>query len=84
MPRGSVTRGASLPPHAINRPQHVGLLELRGRAAEFVPAAGVDDDQAAVGVLEHVGRVEVEVRAGDEIFVLGRERGARSVRARAG
>ena len=48
---------------AIDRPQHVGLHELRRRAAELVPAAGVDDEQAAVGVFEHVGRMEVDVVA---------------------
>ena len=84
IPRGSVSRGAPSSTHAIDRPEHVGFLELRGRAAEFVPAAGVDDDQAAVGVFEHVGRVEIEVRAGDEIFVVGCERRAGNVRARAG
>ena len=74
----------TLPPDSIDRPQHVGLVELRRRAAELVPAAGVDHDQAAVGVLEHVGRVEIEVGAGDEVFVLGRERGAVGRRGRAG
>ncbi len=50
-------------PDAVDRPQHVRLPELRGRAAELVPAAGVDHEQAAVGVLDHVGRVEVVVVA---------------------
>ena len=76
---GDRSPGRSSPPDSIDRSEHVGLVELRGRAAELVPAAGVDDDQAAVGVFEHVGRVEVEVRAGDEVFVLGRERRARRV-----
>ena len=44
-------------------PEHVRLVELRRRAAQLVPAAGVDHEQAAVGVLDHVGRVEVEVVA---------------------
>ena len=73
-PRGSSILGTPLRLDAIDRAEHVGLVELRGRAAELVPAAGIDDDQAAVGVFEHVGRVEVEVGAGDEVFVLGRER----------
>ena len=59
--------------HAVDRAEHVGLVELRGRAAELVPAAGIHDQEAAVGVLEHVGRVEVEVGAGDEVLVLRRE-----------
>src|SRR5262249_15828967 len=41
----------------------------RGRAAQLVPAAGVDDEQAAVGVLDHVGGVEVVVGGDDEVAV---------------
>ena len=44
-------------------------MKLRRGATEFVPAAGVDDEQAAVGIFKHVGRVEIEVGAGDEVFV---------------
>ena len=84
VPHGSSTFGAPCALDAIDRAQHVRLLELRGRAAELVPAAGIDDDQAAVGVLEHVGRVEVEVGAGDEVFVLGREAWLPAASGRAG
>ena len=53
--------GRTLAADAVDPPQHVGLVQLRGRAAELVPAAGVDDDEAAVGVLDDVGGMEVEI-----------------------
>ena len=74
----------TLPPDSIDRTQHIRLLELRSRTAEFVPAAGIDDDQAAIGILEHVGRVKVEVGAGDKVFVSGREGGSSGQAGRAG
>ena len=62
-------------PHPVDRARDVGLDELRGRAAELVPAPGVDHEQGAVGVLDHVGRVEVEpVHGGEEILVAAGER----------
>src|SRR2546426_10938054 len=42
-----VHSGRAFPAHAVNASEHVGLGELRRRAAELVPAARVDDDQAA-------------------------------------
>ena len=41
---------------AIDTAEHIGLGQLRRGATELVPAARVDDEQAAVGVFEHVGR----------------------------
>src|SRR6185295_3475540 len=58
------------PPNPVNPPQHIRLVQLRSWAAEFVPAAGVDHDQAAVGVFEHVGGVEVEAFGYEKILVL--------------
>ena len=55
-----LTAGAA---DAIDRPQHVRLPKLRGGAAQLVPAARVHDDQAPVGILEHVGWMKVEVVA---------------------
>ena len=57
----------------VDRAQDVGLDQLRGRAAELVPAAGVDDEERAVGVLLDVGRVEVEVVGGEEVLGRGLE-----------
>ena len=59
-------------PHPINRPEHIGFHQLRTRAAEFVPAAGIHDEQTAIGVFDLVGRVEVLVIRDDEIAVVGR------------
>ena len=60
-------RRRGLAPNAVDRAEHVGLGQLRGRAAELVPGAGVDDEQAAVGVFDDVGRVEVEAVGDEEI-----------------
>ena len=67
--RGHRPRRALASANAINRAQHVRLVQLRGRAAELVPAAGVDHEQAAVGVLQHVGRMEIEVVGDEEILI---------------
>jgi len=56
--------------HAVYPAQDVGLPQLRGRAAELVPAAGVHDQQAAVGVFQHVGRMEIEAFGDEKILVL--------------
>ncbi len=56
--------------HAVDRPLDFRLGDLGGRAADAEPTAGVDDDQAAIGILENVGRVEVLVVGGEEIFGL--------------
>ena len=65
-------RRAALP-HAVDRARHVRLGQLRRRATQLVPGAGVDDEQAAVGVLDDVGRVEVERVGDDEVGVLAGE-----------
>ena len=83
-PARVVDLGRALAADPVDAAQHVGLLKLRRRAAELVPAAGVDHEQAAVGVFEHVGRMEVEVGLVDEILVLGREASPRSESGRAG
>jgi hypothetical protein len=36
--------GGFLPPDPVDAAENVGLLELRARAAELVPAAGIDHD----------------------------------------
>ena len=58
----------------IDAAQHIRLMQLRRRAAELVPAAGVDDQQAAVGVFQHVGRMEINVVRDEEVFVATLER----------
>jgi len=52
------------------------LVDARGRAADAEPSARVDHDQAAVRVLEHVGRVEVGVVADEELLIAPAERRA--------
>ena len=58
---------------AINGPQNVRLGELGSGATELVPAARVDDQEAAVGVFDHVRRMKVDVVAHEEIVVGGSE-----------
>ena len=66
-PARIVDPGGPFPPDAIDGAQHVGLGQLRGRAAELVPAARVDHEQAAVGIFEHVGGMKVGIVGGQEI-----------------
>ena len=49
------------PPNPINRAQHVRLGKLRGWTTDFIPAAGVQHEQAAVSVLDHVRRMKVGI-----------------------
>src|SRR6476660_3442996 len=58
--------------HAVYAAEHFRFPQLRRRATELVPAAGVDHDQAAVGVDLHVGWMEVDEVRRDEIVVLAR------------
>ena len=62
--------------HAINRAQDFRPPKLRRRATELVPTAGVEHEQTAIGVLDHVGRVKVGVGRGEKIGVLRAERRA--------
>jgi hypothetical protein len=67
----------SEPPHAVDPTAHRRLLQLRRRAAELVPAAGVDHEQRPVGVLDAVGGMEVGGVAGQKRFVGRDERAVR-------
>ena len=58
---------------AIDGACDVRLGHDRRRAANAEPAAGVDHQDAAVGVLEDVGRMEVPVVGGEEILGLANE-----------
>ena len=62
--------------HAIDAAQDVGLGQLRGGAAELVPAARVDDEDGAVGILQDVGGVKVHVVGRDEVRIRGGVGGA--------
>ena len=68
---------ASFQAHPVDTAGGADLTELPGGAMVDVPAPGVDHKQAAVGVFQHVGRVEVRIVAGDKIGVLAAEGGAR-------
>ena len=48
---------------AVDAALDLRLGDLRRRAADAEPAAGVDDEQAAVGVFQHIGRMEVRCRS---------------------
>ena len=50
---------AADPADAVDATENVGLFQLRRRTTQFVPAAGIDNEQTAVGVLQHVGRMEI-------------------------
>jgi len=41
---------SAIPSNSINGSQYIRLPKLRRRAAELVPAAGVDDEEAAVAI----------------------------------
>jgi hypothetical protein len=55
---------------AVNRSQHVSLGELRGWAAQLVPGASVNNDQAAIGVFQHIRRMEVRIGGNQKIAIL--------------
>ena len=57
------------PPHAVNRAQQIRFGKLRAGTTEFIPAARVHHQQAAVGVLQHVGRVKILAVGHEEIAV---------------
>ena len=61
---------------AVDGAKDVWFVQVGRRAAEFVPAARVDDEQAAVGVLQHVRRMEVDVVADQKVGMLGFECGS--------
>ena len=60
--------------NAINGAEHVRLSQLGGWAAELVPAARIDHEQAAIRVLHHVGRMKVAAARNQEVCILGRKR----------
>ena len=66
----------ALTANAVDRPEHLGGGELRGGTTQLVPRARVDDEEAAVGILEHVGRMEIAAARHDEIGIVALERGA--------
>ncbi len=68
---GDAPRTAAL--HAVDRAEHIRLGQLRRRATELVPGTGVDDEQAAVGVFDDVGRVEVAVGGDEKVGIAGPE-----------
>ncbi len=71
-----VNRRSAALADAGNHTQYVGLGELRGGATNFIPAAGVQDDQAAVRIFKDVCRMEIGVVTGDKIGVHGFKRGS--------
>ena len=43
------------------------LADTAGWAMLHIPAAGVDDEEAAIGILQHIGEMDVRILRGDEI-----------------
>ena len=76
IPRGSSALWRVFPADAVDAAEDIGLGDLRRGTADAEPAAGVDHQQAAVGVLDEAGRVKVGVVAGDEILGADAEAGA--------
>ena len=73
-----VDRSAIFASNSIDRSQNVRLGDLRRRTSDSKPAAGVDDEQAAVGVFQNIGRVKVATRTAQKVFDFGSERRAAS------
>ena len=71
-----VTARRALAADAVDRAEHVRLGELRGGTAQLVPRAGVDHEQAAVGIFEHVGRMKIAAARHEEIGIAALERRA--------
>ena len=67
---------------AVNRAEHLRRGELRGGTTELVPRAGVDHEQAAVGILEHVGRVKIAAVRHEKIGIAALERRAARLQRR--
>ena len=61
--------GRALFSHSINAAQDIRLCQLRRRTAHFVPAAGVDNQQAAIRIFKDISRVKVGMIAGKKIRV---------------
>ena len=53
---------------AIDAALDLRLVDARRRAADAEPAARVDHDEASVGVLEDVGRVEIGIGGDEELL----------------
>ena len=60
--------------HPVNGSLQVGLGHLRQRAAFNEPAARFHHEQAAVGIFQHVGRVEILILGREKNLVFGAER----------
>src|SRR5690606_22557312 len=56
---------------AVDRPKDVRFPKLGGGATELVPTSGVDDDERAVGILDHIGGVEISVIGNKKIGIGG-------------
>ena len=69
-------RHRAIAPHPIDRAEGRRLLKLRRRATQLVPAAGIDNEERAVGILDHVGGMEVDPVGLEEGIRFGGERGA--------
>ena len=57
-------------PQPVNRAGDFRLRHLAGGATQLIPAAGINDEHAAVGGLEDIGGMEVGMIAGEEVAVL--------------
>ena len=83
-PAGVVGPASPGPPDAVDPAVRPGCANAAGRAVLDVPRPGVDHEQAAVGVLQYVGGVEVGVLGRQELGVFASGTSIRLVRARGG
>ena len=61
-------------PNTVDSAARLRLADAAGRAVVDVPGSGVDDQKAAISVLENVGGMEVGILGRQEVEVLASER----------
>jgi hypothetical protein len=59
--------GSARAVNTIDRAENVGLPELGGRATKFVPAAGINYEQRAVGIFDDVGGMKIGLIGNEKI-----------------
>ena len=75
-PAGVVGPASPGPPDAVDPAVRPGCANASGRAVLYIPRSGVDHEQAAIGVFQYVGGVEVGVIGRQELGVFALERGS--------
>ena len=76
LPQRILGRDRAFLANAVDGTEQVGLGQLRRWTTELVPSSCIDHQQAAVGVLHHVGWMEIAALRHQEVRVFGLERRA--------